>query len=61
MTTYIVTVTVEEKQIRFPWTTLDQVTACETTATEVLKVLGAPAAVVVEKARIFPAGPDQHG
>lgn len=59
MTTYIVTVTVEDKQLRFPWSTLDQVEACEATATEVLKAIGAPAAVVVEKARIFPGGPDR--
>lgn len=59
MTTYIVTVTVKDKQLRFPWSTIDQVTACEETATEVLKALGVPAAVVVEKAKIFPGGPDK--
>ena len=57
MTTFIVTVHLGGKELRFPWTTLDQVAACEETATEVLKALGVPAAVVVEKAIIYPGGP----
>lgn len=58
MTTYVVTVTVGEKQLRFPWSTIDQTMACETTATEILRAAGVPAAVVVEKATIYPGGPE---
>lgn len=57
MTTLIVTVHVAGKELRFPWTSIDQVTACEDTATEILKAIGLPAAVVVEKAKIYPGGP----
>ena len=58
MTTFVVTVRIGEKQLRFPWTSVDQVTACEVTATEILKAVGIPAAVLVEKAMIYPGGPE---